>query len=114
MYFFLKTQFFIIAIWVGSFSDIYVWKYSYIAQVFSSETKILTFIFVNFVYRQRKGYIKIKEQYMHICNILFNQVYEKVIFFEDQVYDCGRFKKTNLHTRTQITPPPPTTYEDRK
>ena len=26
------------------------------------------------------------------------------IFFEDQVYDWGRFQKTDTHTRTKITP----------
>ena len=31
------------------------------------------------------------------------------LFFEDQVYDWGRFQKTNSHTGTnypQVTPPP--------
>ena len=42
----------------------------------------------------------------HDVNILFNQVYEWVIFFED----WDRFKKTGSHTRTKMTlklPPPP-------
>ena len=44
-------------------------------------------------------------------NILFNQVYEKVIFFEDKVYDWGRFKKKigshTVQTLPQVIPPPP-------
>ena len=44
-------------------------------------------------------------------NILINQVYERVYFFNDQVYDWGRFQKVGPHTRTtfnlKLTPPPP-------
>ena len=42
-------------------------------------------------------------------DILINQVYEWVYFFNDQVYDWGRFQKFGPHTRTTITPqlPPP-------
>ena len=38
-------------------------------------------------------------------------------FFEDQVYDWGRFQKTDMHTRTKITlklplPPPPRAIQE--
>ena len=50
-------------------------------------------------YRQQRGDINIKEQY------------EYVIFFEDQVYDWGRFKKNcaayPYQNYLQVTPPPP-------
>ena len=42
---------------------------------------------------------------------MFNQVYEKVIFFEDQVYDWGRFQKNGpahlYQNYPQVTSPPP-------
>ena len=37
-------------------------------------------------------------------NILDDQVYEWVRFFEGQVYEWGRFWNTGSHTRTKITP----------
>ena len=66
---------------------------------------------MNFVYSQQRGYIKIKKTVYEYDIILFIQVYEKVIFFKDQVYDLGRFQKTGSHTRTKITAKlPPLAY----
>ena len=50
------------------------------------------------------GYKKIKGQYTNEwVNILINQVYELVDFFNDHVYDWGRLQKIGPHTRTTNT-----------
>ena len=54
---------FTIDIWMVPFSDLPVWKYSYFAQIFSSETKTV-FICKLCLQTAKRIYKKIKEQYM--------------------------------------------------
>ena len=81
------------------------YKYSYFCSDIQSETKIV--IFVNFVYIQQRGHIKIKEQNINMkafCSIkyisrsFFN-------FFSKTKYMIGVcLKETGSHTATKITP----------
>ena len=72
------------------------------AQIFSSETKIVIFICKLCLQTANRVYKNQRTVYEYV-NILFNQVYEWVIFIAVQVNDWGRFQKTGPHTRTKIT-----------
>ena len=54
------------------------------AQIFSSETKIVIFIRKRCLQTAKRVYKNQRTVYEYV-SILFNQVYEEVIFFEDQV-----------------------------
>ena len=68
-----------------AFSDFPVW----FAQIFSSETKIVIFICKLCLQTAKRVYKNQRKVYEYVN--IFNQVFEQVIFFEDQVYDRGRF-----------------------
>ena len=82
----------------------------FLLNIFSSETKIVIFICKLCLKTAKRVYKNQRTLYEYV-NILFNQVYEQVIFFEDQVLDWGRLQNTGSHTCTKITiklhPPPP-------
>ena len=50
------------------------------------------------------GYKKSKDSIYEWVSIMVNQEYEWLYFFNDQVYDLGRFQKFGPHTRTTIIP----------
>ena len=96
--------------------------YSYFAQIFSSETKIVIFI-CKLCLQTARRVCKIQRTVCEYVNILFNQVYEKVIFSKTEYMIGVGFTKAGSQTRTKITPklppPPPTrciyrTYEIQK
>ena len=82
------------------------------AQIFSSETKIVIFICKLRLQTAKRVYKNQRTVHEYV-NILFNQVYGSVLFFEDQVhlYMIGvGLKNWLVHTYQnypQVTPPPP-------
>ena len=91
-------------------SDITVWKYSFFAQIFSSETTNVIIICKLCLLTAKRVYKNQITVYEYV-NIFFLIKYMKrSFFFEDQVYDWGRFQKTCSHSRTKITPKYPPNY----
>ena len=76
------------------------------AKIFSSETNIVIFI-CKFCLQTAKRVYKIQRTLYEYVIILFNQVYEKVILFEVQVYDWGRFPKIACTSIPKLPPSKP-------
>ena len=82
------------------------------AQIFSSETKIVIFI-CKLCLQTAKRVCKNQRTVCEYVNILFNQVYEKVILSKTKYMIRVGFIKTCSQTRTKIIPKLPPTPHPR-